>query len=81
MFGHWLHVCLERIGHCPVLDRSVEALVAGHLAKLTKDEKMKQEGRKRYGEALVVLRENVAKGTVCVTGEIIAATKMLMIFE
>ena len=74
-------MCIPRIGTSPVLDRAISCLIAGHKAKYTFDEKAMRNGRQRYGEELTLLRDTVSEGIKSVTGEVIAGTKMLMVFE
>jgi hypothetical protein len=81
VMGTWLDMCLVRLGHSPVLDRAVACLVVGHTAKYLQCDALLRHGRRRYGEALTALRDTVAGGKTNITGEVIAATKMLMLYE
>lgn len=81
ILGSWLDMCLPRIGASPVLDRAIACLIAGHKARYTSDDRAMRSGRHRYGESLMLLRDTVAGGIHSITGEAIAATKILMLFE
>ena len=81
LFGTWLDMTVARIGTSLALDRSIACLITGHRAKFACDSRAMQMCRQRYGEALTALKDGVAGGTSCITAELIAATKMLMMFE
>ena len=79
--GRWLEMCIPRIGTNPVLDRSIACLIAGHKTRYGRDDQAMRSGRHRYGESLTMLRDVVASGVEAITADIIAATKMLMLYE
>ena len=81
ILGKWLDMATQRVGSSPVLDRSIACLIAGHKAKFSFNEKAMRSGRQRYGEALTLLRDTVGEGVESVTADVIAATRMLMVFE
>lgn len=81
LLGSWLDMCLVRIGHSSPLDRSIASLVAGHKARYGADQTPAYSARVRYCEALRCVNDVVARGAESVTAEIIAATKMLMLYE
>ncbi len=55
--------------------------MAGHSAKYTGNGRAMEMSRHRYSQALSLLRDRVSCGTGQVTAEVVAATKILMLYE
>ena len=81
LLGKWLETAVARIGASAALDSAIACLVTGHKAKYAFDSRAMQLNQQRYGESLVLLKDAVANAVKSVTAEVIAATKVLMVYE
>ena len=74
-------MALQRIGTSVALDSSIACLVTGHKGKYSSNDKIIRLGQRRYIESLTLLKTSLAHGAQTVTAELIAATKILMLYE
>jgi hypothetical protein len=81
-WGPWIEYIPSRVGSSPLIDRSVACMIAAHHARhCHTNDRAVCLARRRYGEALCLLRTRVGQGSESVSAAVIAATKLLMAFE